>query len=238
VRKLPLLLSVPHGGLEVPEEAQPYCVLTPEQIREDGDEGARQIYDLEQEVAGFVTTDVARAIVDMNREPDDRRPDGVVKTHTCWDVPVYDPFPPEEVVEKLLARHYHPYHERLRSLAFSGVLLGLDGHTMAASAPPIGPDPGSRRPPLCLSNADGTCPAGWFELLATCLEGSFRLPVARNRPFRGGFIIRSHAAELPWVQLELSRAPFLPAEKKKDLVLAALREFSQGIAGADPRALP
>jgi formiminoglutamase len=225
MKKLPLLLSVPHGGLEVPEEARSYCVLTLEQIREDGDEGAREIYDLEREVGAFVTTDVARAIVDLNRAPNDRRPDGVVKTHTCWDVPVYDPFPPEEVVERLLARHYHPYHERLRSLAASGVLLGLDGHTMATSAPPIGPDPGSRRPSLCLSNANGTCPADWFELLAACLEEVFELSVARNQPFRGGFIIRNHAAELPWVQLELSRAPFLPAEKKRRNILGALQNF-------------
>ena len=42
--KLPLLLSVPHAGLQVPPEAASYCVLTPRQIEEDGDEGAAEIY--------------------------------------------------------------------------------------------------------------------------------------------------------------------------------------------------
>ncbi len=30
--KLPLLLSVPHAGLQVPPEAAPYCFLNPRQI--------------------------------------------------------------------------------------------------------------------------------------------------------------------------------------------------------------
>ena len=87
--KLPVLLSVPHGGLEVPSEVAHICALTPKEIAEDGDEGARELYDLENHVAGFVDTDVARAIIDLNRAEDDFSKDGVIKTHTCWDVPVY-----------------------------------------------------------------------------------------------------------------------------------------------------
>ena len=105
---LPLLISVPHAGLRVPPEARPYCSLTPEEIARDGDEGAAEIYTIENEVECYVTTDVARAIVDLNRAEDDRRKDGVVKTHTCWEVPVYEPFPPEEVVRTLLAQYYRP----------------------------------------------------------------------------------------------------------------------------------
>ena len=72
--RLPLLLSVLHAGLGVPPEAEAYCALTPEQIAEDGDEGAAEIYDLHSVVTAFHTTDVARAIVDMNRSEDDRPP--------------------------------------------------------------------------------------------------------------------------------------------------------------------
>jgi formiminoglutamase len=150
------LLSVPHAGLEVPEEARAYCVLTLEQIAEDGDEGAREIYDLEIEVEAFVTTDVARAIIDLNRAEDDRRPDGVVKTHTCFNVPVYDPFLPEGVIEALLERYYRTYHARLRDVASGGVRLGVDCHTMLAIGPPIGPGAGEERPAVCLSSPSGS----------------------------------------------------------------------------------
>ena len=235
--KLPLLLSVPHAGLRVPPDAEPYCVLTPRQIAEDGDEGAAGVYDLAAEVATHVTTDVARAIVDVNRAEDDRGADGVVKTHTCWNVPVYRELLPDGVVGQLLARYYRPYHARLREHAWAGVRLGIDCHTMAAKGPPIGPGAGVERPYVCLSNAGATCPHEWTHSLARCFEASFRLPVAVNDPFPGGYIIRTHAHELPWVQLELSRAPFRDDAEKKARVLEALaawcriNEASPGPAG-------
>ena len=229
---LPLLISVPHAGLEVPPLVAPYCVLTREQIVEDGDEGAAEIYNIEDEVEAFVTTTVARAIVDLNRAEDDRRKDGVVKTHTCFDVPVYDPFPPEEVVESLVGTYHHPYHARLSELASaSGVRLGVDCHTMLASGPPVSPDPGVERPWVCLSNADGTCPQQWVEDLQRAFEKLLGRNVRVNDPFRGGYITRTHAAEMPWVQVELSRAPFLSNVEKRGLVLEALRDFSVRMLG-------
>jgi N-formylglutamate amidohydrolase len=216
---------VPHAGLTVPPEAQPYCALTTGEIIQDGDEGAAEIYALESQVAAFVTTEIARAIVDMNREESDRRADGVVKTHTCWNVPVYHEFPPDDAIEALLARYYRPYHERLTAAARQNVVLGVDCHTMAAKGPPIGPRAGIERPRICLSNADGTCPQAWMKSLAGCFERSFECSISVNDPFKGGYLIRSHAGELPWVQLELSRAPFLTSEEKRERVLAALGDW-------------
>ena len=76
---------------------------------------------------------------------------------------------------------------------------------MLAVGPPIGPGPGLPRPHVCLGNADGTCPQ-----------------VTHNDPFRGGHITRTHAAEMPWVQIELSRGPFLANAEKRARVLRAL----------------
>lgn len=223
--RLPLLLSVPHGGLAIPAEVKDYCILTEEEVKRDGDEGAAEIYDLGGECDGFAAASVARAVIDLNRAEDDRRRDGVVKTHTCWDVPVYDPFPPETVLRELLDRYYRPYHERLRRLSERGVVLGIDCHTMAAVAPPEGPDPGRERPALCLSDAEGTLPKEWFRKLADCLGETFGTAPSLNDPFRGGHIIRSHAGELPWVQLEVSRAPTHSLPEKRERVLEACRRF-------------
>jgi N-formylglutamate amidohydrolase len=223
--KLPLLLSVPHAGLRVPPEVEALCALTPEQIIADGDEGAAEVYDLESEVVAFVTTDVARAIVDMNRAEDDRRADGVVKTHTCWNVPVYREFPPERTIQALLAAYHRPYHRRLSELATEKVLLGIDCHTMVAQGPPIGPDPGRQRPHVCISDADGTCRAEWIESLKRSFERFFGSQVAVNDPFKGGHLIRSHGRECPWIQLELSRAPFITNSEKRACLMNALLEW-------------
>lgn len=225
--KLPLLISNPHAGLVVPPEVKGYCVLTDGDVAADGDEGAAEIFDLRPAVAAYRTTDIARAIVDLNRTEDDRSPDGVVKTHTCWNVPVYRDFPPEGVVEMLLERYYRPYHASLARSARFHVRLGVDCHTMAAVGPPIGPSAGQARPLLCLSNADETCPQSRIQSLAGCFEEAFGAEVSINAPFKGGFIIRRHCGTLPWVQLELSRAPFATNDEKRRRVLAALTAWCQ-----------
>lgn len=233
--RLPLLLSVPHAGRRIPHEVADSVVLGPADVEADGDVGAARIYDLADKVDAYVTTDVARAVVDMNRGPDDIRKDGVVKTHTCWDVPVYrEPLSPE--LTRLLVDRYHaPYHERLRD--FSGrVVAGVDCHTMAAVAPPEAPDPGEERPWMCLSDADGTLPREWLDALSDALETAFGVTPSINEPFQGGYIIRHHSRELPWVQLELSRAPFWSLDEKRGRVLAALRDWVETLPEPVPHA--
>lgn len=224
--RLPLLISVPHAGIRIPDEVRDICVLSPRQVKRDGDKGAAEIYAFRDTVEVWLSTSVARAIVDLNRAEDDRRKDGVVKTHTCWDVPVYSSALSDELAEVLINRYHRPYHRRLTELVKHGVRLGVDCHTMAANAPPVTPEPGRERPEICISNSDGSCPDDWVESLAQCFKTLHdELDVRINDPFRGGYIIRSHASELPWVQIELSRAPFLSNSEKKAWVLAALERF-------------
>ncbi|WP_419922234.1 N-formylglutamate amidohydrolase [Candidatus Poriferisodalis sp.] len=224
--KLPLVISVPHAGLRVPAEVTDVCSLSAQEIADDGDGGAAEIYSIQAEVEAFVTTDVARAIVDMNRAPDDRRTDGVVKTHTCWNVPVYRRPLRESEVESLLGAYHAPYHDQLSELGRSGQWpLGVDCHTMAASGPPVGPDHGKERPWICLSNGDGTCPPEWIEGLRACFAELVDGPVNVNDPFRGGYITRSHGAEMPWMQLEMSRAPFMTNHDKRQMVLTAFSNW-------------
>jgi N-formylglutamate deformylase len=224
---LPLLLSTPHAGLWVPPEVADLVTLSEQQIIEDGDEGAAEIYrPLENDVAAFVTTEVARAIIDLNRAEDDRRQDGVIKTHTCWNVPVYAESLSDHLIEVLLEKYYRPYHAQLSQFP-EGIKLGVDCHTMAAKGPPIGPDPEQMRPAICLSNAAGSCPPEWLESLASCFSKTFEAEASINSPFKGGYIIRAHAKELPWVQLEISRAPFLTNREKCERILESLKHWCQ-----------
>jgi len=227
---LPILMSVPHAGLTIPPEVRDLCALIPDHILADSDEHAAEIYDLKSHVEAFITTDIARAAVDLNREKDDFRTDGVVKTHTCWNVPIYrKPLSPGQI-QLLLDTYYHPYHRQLSEEAKNeNVRLGLDCHTMAAFGPPVGPDPGQKRPWICLSNDDRTCPASWLKKLAKCLAKTFDHQVSINTPFRGGYIIRSHADELPWIQIEMSRDPFYPNEEKRVRILEAINMFCRMI---------
>lgn len=227
--RLPLLLSVPHAGLDVPPEASRYCILGSQDIIDDGDAGAAEIYDLEDRVSLFFTTVIARAIVDLNRSEDDFSPDGVIKTQTIYGARVYSEFPPQDVIELLLERYYRPYHLSLTGAA-GKAFLAIDCHTMAAVGPPEAADAGEERPHICISDREGeSLPSEWMEKLRGCLEESFGQTVSVNKPFKGGYTLASHSAEMPWVQLELSRAGFLPLEEKRRRVLNALVMFCRGM---------
>jgi len=233
--KLPFLVSVPHAGLAIPPEVNDICILTPEQIYADSDGGATEIYsELENSVDAYITSDIARAIVDLNRAADDFRKDGIIKTHTCYDVPIYREHPSQKLIGLLLAKYYHPYHQKLEHLVNKKkIKIGIDCHTMAAVGPPVGPDAGKPRPLLCLSNADGTCPDEWVHTLAECFQKVFSLEqVMINEPFKGGYIIRNHSADIPWLQIELSRTENISNKDKRDGVLEALSVWSKIVLGS------
>jgi N-formylglutamate amidohydrolase len=222
-----LLISLPHAGTKIPSEVEDLCILSPKQIEQDNDKYALEIYGWAAEQCQFIATSVPRAIVDLNRSPDDRGPDGVVKTHTIFREPIYERPLDETVIDLLLENHYWPYHRRLTSMA-SHVQIGIDCHTMLGEAPPIGEESGRIRPAICISNDDGrTCPSEMLNQLADCLRQSLEVDVALNDPFKGGYITRRHARELPWMQLEVSRAPFLTVDAKRDGLFNALVTFAE-----------
>ena len=78
-----------------------------------------------------------------------------------------------------------------------------------------------------MSNADGTCPQEWIDTLRDGFQQQLEGPVKVNDPFRGGYISRSHSTEMPWFQNELSRAPYLPHDTKREVVLTALRHWAE-----------
>jgi N-formylglutamate deformylase len=223
---LPCLISLPHAGTKIPDEVLASNLLSLEQIVKDGDEGAEQIYRLDECVEALVTTDIARAFVDMNRAIDDFRDDGVVKTMTCWMEPIYTQALQRSIAQKLLARYYCTYHSALEEAYTGDIVLGIDCHTMAAFGPPVGPDPDRRRPMVCLGDGNGkTLPDKWMDALADYFSSSFQQPTAKNVPFSGGHITRHHGRRRAWVQVEISRCPSLTWEEKSVRVQDALESF-------------
>ncbi|NIN73031.1 MAG: N-formylglutamate amidohydrolase [Gemmatimonadetes bacterium] len=217
---LPILLSIPHGGMRQPPELAGRVCLSQEELFDDSDAYTREIYDLGGEVIRVVSTEIARAFVDVNREPHDRppaNPDGVIKSATCYGHRIYDEGaePGDELVVELLERYYHPYHRALKQAAKDRrVKLALDCHSMATEAPLIAPDRGRQRPLFCLSNADGlTCPKDLLENIQHAVADAFECELAAvrlNQPFKGGFITRAHGrGKVPWVQVEMNRSLYL-----------------------------
>lgn len=226
--KLPLLVSVPHGGYSVPFDVLPDILLDHHDIFPDSDPYTRQIYGFEEEVYSYIDTEVARAVIDLNRSETDlppKNPDGVIKSHTIMDALVYrEGFQPDSKKRaELLSRYYHPYHQRIhQEMNDPNLLCGIDCHTMLEYPPGKRPDPALRRPFICLSNngdsaGEGsdeqlTCSPEMILLLADCLQEEFpeeAESILLNTPFKGGYISRAHSNKLPWIQIELNRCAYL-----------------------------
>lgn len=218
--QLPILLSIPHGGMTTPAELTRRLALSTVNIHDDIDPFTQEIYDIGDVVAEVVTTDIARTFVDMNRATDDRppaNPDGVIKSTTCNGAAIYKEGqePDGALISTLLTRYYNPYHQRLQTaLRRSDVEFALDCHSMQAVGPAIAPDTGEKRPMVCLGNRDNrTCSLSTITHLAKCFRQAFELKISDvmvNRPFSGGYITRTYGGNpAPWIQVELNRTLYL-----------------------------
>jgi len=219
---LPVLLSIPHGGIEIPREIVDRVCLTHVDVQNDSDAFSRDVYDLEDRVAVVVATYIGRAFVDLNRAPDDlppANPDGVIKSHTCYGVPIYQEGaqPDAAMIRTLLDAYYYPYHNQIAEVAQHAgpnVELGIDCHTMTPVGPQVAPDPDAPRPMICLGNVHGrSCSQDTMTRLARCFVEAFELEdddVTYNQPFAGGFITRHYGTNpIPWVQVEMNQAFYL-----------------------------
>lgn len=229
--KLPVLISIPHGGLKIPKELKQKTLLRDRDIFDDGDALTPEIYDLGERVYTVVRASIARAFVDLNRAPWDRppeNPDGVVKTQTVNGKKIYQDdhkFSSFEITS-LIDQYHRPYHLSLEQASqINGLELALDCHSMLDRAPMLSSDPGAGRPLFCLSNCGGSqgyptkdfpqisCPPEYIRKLAACIQTAFEVDagdVLINDPFHGGYITSHHGRKnLAWVQLEMNRRLYL-----------------------------
>jgi len=219
--KLPILLSIPHGGIKKPIELDGHLSITNKDLFDDSDPFVIELYDLGDKVERVIKTTIARAFVDLNRSLQDmppNNPDGLIKSSTCYQKPIYTTGkePDDPLRDLLIELYYLPYHRNIqKSLKELDLQLCLDCHSMASTAPFLSPDKNnSKRPMFCLSNQDGkTSSDEMIEILADCVSESFlvdRNKISLNEPFHGGHITKTYGNNpIPWIQIEMNRSLYL-----------------------------
>ncbi|MFO8056491.1 MAG: N-formylglutamate amidohydrolase [bacterium] len=220
MKKLPVLISIPHGGLAIPPELDERVVLDEHEIFGEADAHTREIYTLSGLVQKVCDFDIARVFIDLNRPPDSLPPekeDGVIKDITTYGVKIYrgGSEPDPDISAALLDQYYWPYHRKIvKAQEEDSIELGLDCHSMAAVAPPTAHDAGSERPLICLGDVHGeSSPSETTESFRECLAEALAMDkeeIALNKPFAGGHITRTYGSgDVPWIQIEISRALYL-----------------------------
>ncbi|MBU9713549.1 N-formylglutamate amidohydrolase [Evansella tamaricis] len=240
-KKLPILISVPHGGLTIPSFIRDKCLLSEKDILLDCDTWSNYLYDFKNDVEEFMETDISRIVVDLNRSIDDMpptNPDGIIKTKTVDGKTVWNTFSGElsEIeIKEIIDRYYKPYHIKLeRASNNPHVLLGIDCHTMLDIGPVKNSNSWEKRPIFCLGNRGSltgeikhepiSAPSELILKFKSLLEKKFAnfisLPLGEdvplvtiNDPFSGGYITKHHGQKglIPWVQLEINRSLYLPS---------------------------
>ncbi len=250
MERLPILLSIPHGGDQIPAELEDRLLAGGKEIFEDSDAFTRQIYDLKEKVRHVVKANIARAIIDPSRSANDLppdNPDGVIKSHTCFGKTIYKPDlqPTQAEINSLLEKYYHPFHKQIQSIVNdrkSDLELCLDCHSMEEIGPAIAPDTGKRRPVICLGNRFGEASPDEMVLkLRECLIIAFELDetdITINKPFAGGFITRNYGNNpLPWIQIEMNRKLYLKKPHFNPETLEISAEKTEDLKGRFYQAL-
>lgn len=215
--KLPVVVSVPHAGRDVPEYLVDRIRLSSSELEAEGDSSAGTIFaGLEPLVEGYRAIEIARAVVDVDRSEEDRSKDGVIKTHSSLEKLIWDGALDDETVQRLLEAYYRPYHEDLSNFARKrNVILGIDCHT------------GDDEALVTLSNGKGTCSDDTMESLAECFARAFGAAPAISRVETGGYSIRRHSTELEWVEIRLARRGALTSDGKAKAMRIALELWSR-----------
>jgi len=229
--RYPFLISVPHGGTDVPPELDGRLALRQQQIQYYCDPATRELYGFGSSVEAFIDTRISRMAVDLNRPPlplPPRDPDGVIKTRTIDGKPVYraEGFPALTLIHRLMMAWYFPYHQRIDELIDQrDVQIAFDCHSMLPFGSGDQKDAGRKRPLICLGNNGDrkgrakkhgitTCPGSWVHALAEEFREEFSLgrEVTINNPFSGGFIANAHywRKGVPWIQIEVNRLLYEP----------------------------
>ncbi|WP_416148748.1 N-formylglutamate amidohydrolase [Salipaludibacillus sp. HK11] len=253
--KLPILISVPHGGLNFPTQIQTECLLSDMDILLDGDTWTKELFDFSNLAEEYHQVDVARIFVDMNRDLTDLPPentDGIVKTMTVEGKMVWDS--PSGLSdgerEALIDKYYLPYHQKLIKAAENpDVKLAVDCHSMLDYGPGKKGVNWENRPLFCIGNRGNdegdlcdealTAPMEMMVHFKELLEAKFHMYKANNRefvtmndPFKGGHVTRLHGniGKVPWIQLEVNRVLYLPPPslislRPNDLQQVKLVEF-------------
>ncbi len=228
--KLPFLIIIPHGGLDIPEELYGYENISPLNIFFESDAGANRIFSLDDSVFKTVSTPISRIFVDMDREYKHLAPvtgDGVIKSRTSMnrDVFIKDCYPDEIAISNILNRYYFPFHETIRNsirdMKFKAI---IECHTHMPVGPANSPDRGMPRPLVITGYTVDTgseikqtaAPEIALELASSMAknlsrEGDTVTDIFKVQDYDNrGFIMKNYSiAGIPVLNLSISRSFFL-----------------------------
>lgn len=247
--QLPLLISMPHVGTEIPtsisEQLNPVA-----QIKTDTDWHLPLLYNMiDQLGASCIHARYSRYVIDLNRPSDDMNlypgqdTTGLCPLDTFAKQPLYKngQGPDAAEVEQRIQLYWQPYHQQLqaelaRMRAQHGIAILWDAHSIASQVPRFFE---GQLPDLNFGTADQqSCDHSLQALLADVMQAqSTSYTHVFNGRFKGGHITRHYGKptqDIHAVQLEMSQcvymneqAPFAYREDLASKIQPLLKQLLQ-----------
>ncbi|MBB1629642.1 hypothetical protein A9975_01995 [Cupriavidus sp. UME77] len=142
---------------------------------------------------------------------------GVLRRFALPGVPVYNGKLSPELVERLLATYYDPYHAALAGLiearhARFGAVWHIDCHSMKSRGNAMNIDNGAMRPDFVIGNRDGkSCSTDFVAVVVDALRG-LGYEVGVNTPYKGAQLVAAYSDPTRGrhsLQIEINRALYL-----------------------------
>jgi N-formylglutamate deformylase len=224
-KKAPVILSVPHSGVEFPAELKPQYRPEMAAQPDDTDWFVHDLYDFAAELGiTVIHARYSRWVIDLNRDPeskplydDGRIITGLTPSTDFLGNEIYLEkrfVPDKEETERRLANYYRPYYQKIESLLaerieeFGRVLL-WDAHSIRRFVPTIRKEP---FPDLILGDNDGQ--SADKEIIEIALNNlrAGKYGVNHNTPFKGGHITRHFGKPeigIHALQLEMAKINYM-----------------------------
>ncbi|MDE2395730.1 MAG: N-formylglutamate deformylase [Burkholderiales bacterium] len=201
--RLPLLVSIPHVGTEIPPDIGAALVPRAAQT-EDADWHLERLYAFAAEMgASLLVPRYARYVVDLNRPPENtpmypgQNNTELLPTRFFTGEPLYraGAEPDAAEVERRVARYWMPYHEALaaelaRLKSEHGHALLFEGHSIQAELPWLF---AGHLPDLNVGTVNGgSVLPGLRERLAAVLADQTDFSHVIDGRFKGGYITRRY----------------------------------------------
>ncbi|AFQ51092.1 N-formylglutamate deformylase [Burkholderia cepacia] len=231
---LPLLISIPHLGTEIPPEVRVQLDDVASAVA-DTDWHLDRIYEFARAAgASILAARVSRYVIDLNRPAGGeslypgQTTTGLCPTETFHGEPLYRDGrgPGETDVAARLNAYWQPYHAKLRAeldrlKAEHGKVLLWEAHSIASILPRLFD---GKLPDLNLgTNAGATCDARILDAVSGTLDQQPFTWVANGR-FKGGYITRQYGCPADGVhsiQLEMCQSTYMneaaPFDYRPDL---------------------
>ncbi len=261
--EVPVVVEVPHAGLEVDAQTLATLAAPAAAIGRDADLYVDELYEDAPDCgATLLAARMSRYVVDLNRSEHDvdretvlgengrSSPHGLIWRSTTDGRPALTRPLPKAELERRLKAYYRPYHDTLDEvvrdkLARFGFVIVLCGHSMPSRGRDGHDDPGRERADVVPGTRRRTTAAPAVIEVTERVAARYHLGLLHDEPYRGGHTTVRYGrptAAIHAIQIELNRRLYMDEQTltKKVNEFRVVRSFCRSVVQelAELRAVP